>query len=82
MHLMGEQRGPEQMHPLSDEDDIADADADAIVTRYIHGIHRDTYIQDNNVTMTRLSFAALSNCLTISWQEQKCLQLIIWFYVD
>ena len=41
MHLMGEQRGPEQMHPLSDEDDIADAVA--IVTRYIYGIHIDIF---------------------------------------
>ena len=63
------------MHPFSDEDDFDDAgdeadkhEGDTIVTRYI---------QDNNLTMTRLSFAALSNCLTISRQEQKCLQLII-----
>ena len=66
------------MHPLSDEDDIAEAGdeadkhaGDTIVTRYI---------QDNNVTTARLSFAALSNCWTICRQEQKGLQLIIWFW--
>ena len=52
------------MHPFDDEDDIADADADAdaIVTRYI---------EENNVTKARLSFAALSNCLTISYTGTK-----------
>ena len=76
MHLMRSRRGQRllMMHPLSDEDDIAEGEDEADK----HGsgtIIIERSIQDENVTMTRLSFAAVSNCLTISWQEQKCLKL-------
>ena len=62
------------VHPLSDEDDISEGEDEA--DKHDSGtIIIERSIQDENVTITRLSFAAVSNCLTISWQEQKCLKL-------
>ena len=61
------------MHPPynDEEDDIGDEETnkhDPIIVRFI---------QENYVTRICLSFAALSNCSTISWKEQKLSSLFI-----